>query len=106
MGGTDHIFQSGLLNQGAYRVIGNDLMTPRRYGNVVDDFTEPYYSFSLNDYLSINDPIPVSFEGKYLKYSGQGTFSQTDLTMYTPVSELMALLGGTISNKNGKITLT
>ncbi|MEK4277634.1 hypothetical protein [Paenibacillus sp. FSL R7-0026] len=81
-------------------------MTPRRYGKVVDDFTEPYYSFSLNDYLSINDPIPVSFEGEYLKYSGQGTFRHTDLTTYTPVSELMPLLGGAISNKDGKITLT
>ncbi|WP_433709104.1 hypothetical protein [Paenibacillus illinoisensis] len=106
MAGTDHIFQSGLLNHGAYRVIGTDLMTPRRYGNVVDDFTEPYYSFSLNDYLSINDPIPVSFEGKYMQYSNQGTFRHTDLTTYTPVSELISLLGGKMSNKNGKITLT
>ncbi|WMT43214.1 hypothetical protein RE628_13715 [Paenibacillus sp. D2_2] len=104
--GTDHIYQSGLLSSGAYRVIDSKVTTPRRYGNVVDNFRPPYYTFSLNDYLTGNDPIPVSFKGNYMQYSGQGTFRIADLTTYSPVSELMDLLGGTVITEAGETTVT
>lgn len=108
MGGTDHIIQSGLLNFGAYRIVGSDLMTPRRYGNVVDySHADSYfYTFGMDNYLTINDPIPVKFKGKYMQYGGQGSFRTTDLTIYSPVDELVKLLGGNIDNSNGKITVT
>lgn len=102
---TDHIIQSGLLNPATYRTIDSNLITPWSSGNVVEDF-QPYYTFSLNDYLSMNDPIPVSFNGKYMRYSSQGTFRLADLTTYSPITELMTLLGGTADGKNGKITVT
>lgn len=40
-----------------------------------------------------------------MRYSGQGTFRLSDNTTYTPVKELMNLLGGTVSSKNGEITV-
>lgn len=103
--GTDHIIQSSLLNPATYRTIDSGLITPWSYGNVFQEMT-PYYSFSLNDYLSMNDPVPVSFSGKYMRYSGQGTFRSADLTVYSPVGELMTLLGGTVVSKNGKSTVS
>ncbi|WNS42358.1 hypothetical protein [Paenibacillus sp. MMS20-IR301] len=102
---TDHIIQSSLMNPATYRTIDSNLITPWSYGNVLSGHT-PYYNFSLNDYVSMNDPVPVSFNGKYMRYSGQGTFRSADLTLYSPVGELMALLGGTVASKNGRSTVS
>lgn len=102
---TDHIIQSRMLNSNLYRTINSNLSTPIRSGIVVA--SSPYiYSFPLDAYLTVNDPIPVSFRGKYMHYSGQGTFRSPDNTTYTPIKELMSLLGGTVSSKNEKIIVT
>lgn len=103
--GTDHIFQSKLLNIERYRLIESDVTTPLWNGNVVRDYPS-YYTFSLDEYLTVNDPIPVSFKGKFIQYRGQGTFRVSDSTAYTPVSELMALLGGSVSSKDNKVSVT
>lgn len=105
IGDTDHIIQSNVLQMGTYRTIESNIITPWRYGNVVSA-SRYYYTFPMDDYLSMNDPIPVSYKGKYMRYSGQGTFRTADLTTYTPVAGLMNLLGGTVVSKNGKITVT
>lgn len=105
MGNTDHIIQSGLLNFGAYRVVGTDLLTPRRYGNASQFSSSYHYTFELDNYLTVNDPIPVKFRGKYLKYRGQGSFRTPDLTILSPVSELVELLDGTMESNGGRIIL-
>lgn len=81
------------------------MITPWNYGNVSQSIY-PDYTFPLDDYLSLNDPIPVSFKGQYMHYSSQGTFRTfPDLTTYSPVTELMNLLGGTVISDNGKISV-
>lgn len=102
--GTDHIIQSSVLQGGTYRTIDSNILTPWRYGNVVP-ISRYYYTFSLDEYLSTNDPIPVSYKGEYMRYKSQGTFRTANLTTYAPISELMSLLGGTVVNNNGKITV-
>lgn len=103
---TDHIIQSGMLNPATYRTIDPEVKTPWNYGNVVDAYFSPYYTFSLRGYLSTNDPIPVSFKGNYMQYSGQGTFRISNLTTYSPIGELMTLLGGSMLEENKKITVS
>lgn len=85
-----------------YRIIDSNLTTPFRSGNVVAYYPS-IYIFSMDEYLIANDPIPVSFKGEYMRYSGQRTFRLSDNTTYSPVKELMDR--GTVSSKNGKITV-
>ncbi|MGO4528193.1 hypothetical protein AB4Z30_03865 [Paenibacillus sp. 2TAF8] len=102
---SDHIMQSGLLNNGAYRIVGSNLMTPSRSGNVIRATSqrEYFYTFDLTNYLTINDPVPVKYNGEYMKFQGQGTFRAMDSTIYTPVDELMKLIDGSVNRSKDEI---
>ncbi|WP_145330554.1 hypothetical protein [Paenibacillus xylanexedens] len=102
---TDHIMQSGLLNKGALRVIGTNLMTPSRSGNVINVSSQSEYlfTFDLANYLTINDPVPVKYNGEYMQFQGQGTFRAMDSTIYTPVDELVKLIDGTVNRSKDQI---
>lgn len=104
--GTDHIIHLSLINEEKYRTIESNITTPWNHGNVASQAYKLYYTFSLDNYLSLNDPVPVKFQGRYMQYSGQGTFRVADLTTYSPVEELLDLLGGTVSIQNGKTVVT
>lgn len=104
---TDHIIQSGLLNRATYRTIDtSNIITPWNYGNITfGSSSNTYYNFSLDELLSLNDPIPVSFNGEYMHYSGQGTFRIANLTTYAPVTDVMEFLQGSVSMMEEEVTV-
>ncbi|WDZ64001.1 hypothetical protein MF628_08100 [Paenibacillus polymyxa] len=60
---------------------------------------EYYFSFDLSNYISPVEPRAIKYNNTYIRYSGQGTFYNSEKKPYVPIEDFVNSFGGNYNAK-------